>query len=104
MTAPKRRKKRPAKAAELAPVGPPPGAGPEAFRRAKRWASFASVGLLLGILLTATHGAILGSFHDLASALAPWISVAAMAAAIAAAHNLGRCGPDPGLDPDAPGS
>jgi len=78
------------------PQGPAPGVDHLAFLRAKRWASFASAGLLLGILLTATRGALLGPWQDLASLLAPWLSVASLAAAIAAAHNLGRCGPDPG--------
>ncbi len=78
------------------PRGPAPGVDHLAFLRAKRWASFASAGLLLGILLTATRGALLGPWRDLASLLAPWLSVASLAAAIAAAHNLGRCGPDPG--------
>lgn len=88
----KRKKRR----RESPPLGPSPGAGAEAFRRAKHWATYSSIGLLVGILLTATRGAILGSLHDLALAVAPWLSVASMAGAIAAAHNLGRCGPDPG--------
>ncbi|MCS6902480.1 MAG: hypothetical protein RMJ98_15165 [Myxococcales bacterium] len=79
-----------------APRGPVPGGDQDAFLRAKRWASLASAGLLLGILLTATRGAILGPWHEIASFLAPWLSVASLAAAIAAAHHLGRCGPDPG--------
>lgn len=91
---PRRKKKRARKARRA--LGPTPGVGVEAFQRAKRWAIFSSLGLLLGILLTATHGEILGPLGGLALALAPWISVASMAAAVAAAHNIGRCGPDPG--------
>jgi hypothetical protein len=83
-------------------LGPSPGVGPEPLLRAKRWAAAASAGLLLSILLTATRGAIASPWQDLALLLAPWISVASLAAAIAAAHNLGRCGPDPGEPPPSP--
>jgi len=93
----KKRKKRYQEAPE-APPGPAPGVGPEAFARARRWAAAASLSLLLGIALTATGGAVLGSLRDAALDLGPWFAAGAMAAGIAAAHSLGRCGPDPGED------
>jgi hypothetical protein len=99
-----RRKKKPSRGPSgepSRPLGPPPGVGPEPFLRAKRWASLASAGLLLGILLSATRGALFGPLRDIAVALTPILSVVSMAAAVAAAHNLGRCGPDPGPDAEA---
>lgn len=92
MSEPRRKKRR------APPPGPVPGVGHELYQRARRWALAASAGLLLGVMLTATGGALLGPLRDLAALLGPWVAVGAMAAAIAAAHNLGRCGPDPGED------
>lgn len=60
-----------------------------ALARARRYASFSAVGLLLGIALTATGEITFG----------PWLSVLSLALAIGAAHTLGRCGPDPGSSP-----
>lgn len=96
----KKRKKRyhEAPEASAAPLGPAPGVGPEPFARARRWAAAASLSLLLGIALTATDGAVLGSLRSAAIDLGPWFAAGAMAAGIAAAHSLGRCGPDPGED------
>ncbi len=96
----KKRRKRYNEAPEApeAPRGPAPGVGPEAFARARRWAAAASLSLLLGIALTATAGAVLGSLREAAVVLGPWFAAGAMAAGVAAAHSLGRCGPDPGED------
>ncbi|RYE85156.1 MAG: hypothetical protein EOO75_17265 [Myxococcales bacterium] len=73
-----------------------------AFARARAWATWSSLGLVAGVALTATQGAVLGPLREIGSMLGPLVAVASIAAAIAAAHSLGRAGPDPELlDDDA---
>jgi hypothetical protein len=72
-----------------------------AFARARTWATGACLGLVVGVALTATQGAVLGPLRELGSMLGPLVSVASIAAAIAAAHSLGRAGPDLELLDDA---
>ena len=72
-----------------------------AFVRARQWAIGSCLGLVAGVALTATAGEVLGPLHELGATLGPLVSVLAIAAGIAAAHSLGRCGPDPELLDDA---
>ena len=73
-----------------------------AFGRAQGWATWSCLGLVAGVALTATQGAVLGPLREIGSMLGPLVSVAAIAAGIAAAHSLGRAGPDPELLDDEP--
>ena len=74
----------------LPPASAPAGddEGSADVRGARRLAMLSSIGLCVGVALTATGELTIG----------PLIDAASLAAAILAAHKLGRTGPDPGID------